>query len=128
METKTLIDLGIPTFHLEKLHWRRAYNDEVKSGELIGKQFKTRKGKTFICKNITLEYIYFGSIEMQRKYALFLLPTLVQLTTQEQIEELKIKYPNSKLHIPKVGCQLHGDITATLTLENGTMYEIPWNY
>ena len=125
---KGLPELGVPTFHPEELHWRRSYLNEVKSGELIGKIFKTKKGKTFICENIDKEYIYFHKIKMKRKYAYFLLPTLKQLTTEEQKNKLNELYPNSKLEIPNHGCQLHGDITAKLTLENGDVINIPWNY
>lgn len=124
---KSLRELGVPTFHPEELHWRRSYLEEVKSGELIGKEFKTTKGKKFICEKIDKEYVYFHKIKMQRKYALFLLPTLKQLTTKEQIDYLKRLYPDSKLDIGK-GCQLHGDVDATLTLENGEVIIIPWNY
>lgn len=125
---KTLQELGVPTFHPEKLHWRRSYLSEVESGELIGKTFKTTKGKMFICKKIDKEHVYFYNIKMDRKYALFELPTIKQLTSEEQKEKLKELYPGSKLHVPSHGCQLHGDIDATLTLSNGDEINIPWNY
>ena len=124
---KSLDDLGVPTFHPEKLHWRRSYLNEIKTGELVGKLFKTTKGKLFICEKIDKKYIYFFNIKMERKYGLFLLPTRRQLTTSEQIKFLENKYPGSNLKIGK-GCQLHGDVDAELTLKDGTVYTIPWNY
>ena len=125
---KSLRELGVPTFHPPILHWRRSYLSEVKSGELIGKEFKTKKGKKFICEKITKDNIYFHNIEMNRKYAYFYLPTVKQLTVSEKINKLKELYPNSRLYVPRTGCQLHGDIDATLTLEDGIVYTIPWNY
>jgi len=127
VETKTLQELGISTFKPEEYHWRRSHLDEVKSGELIGKKFRTTKNKEFVCKNIDKEYIYFFNIKMERKYALFYLPTIRQYTTKEQIQLIAQKYPGSQLHIGK-GCQLHGNIDAILTLKDGTKYKIPWNY
>lgn len=127
MITVTLEKLGIPTFKPEELHWRRSYLSEVKSGKLVGRRFKTTKGKEFICLSIDEEYIYFLNIRMERRFALFYLPTIKPYTTKEQIELISNKYPNSDLYIGK-GCQLHGNIDATLTLENGTIYKIPWNY
>lgn len=112
---KSLQELGIPTFHPESLHWRRSYLAEVKSGELVGKEFKTTKGKVFTCKAIDKEHIYFHNIKMDRKYALFLLPTIKQLTTKEQIEFIKNKYPESKFYLSK-GCQLHGVVWFILYL------------
>ena len=123
----TLEKLGVPVFHKEALHWRRSNLAEVKSGELIGKKFKTKKGKEFTCKRINKEYVYFYNIEMDRKHALFLLPTVRQLTTMQQIQWIKDNYPGSHLHVGQ-GCQLHGDVDATLTLKDGTIYNIPWNY
>ena len=64
MKTVSLQELGIPTFKPEEYHWRRSYLNEVKSGELIGKKFKTTRGKEFICKNIDKEYVYFFNIKM----------------------------------------------------------------
>ena len=125
---KTLKELGIPTFHPTSLDWRKSTLSEVKSGELVGLKFKTTNGKEFVCEKIDKGYVYFHNIKMNRKYALFLLLTSKQLTTQEQKDFIANKYPNSKLHIPKHGCQLHGDKDATLTLEDGTVYTIPWNY
>ena len=54
-------------------------------------------------------------------------PVYKQKTTQELLNEIKSRYPDAKLHVPKVGCQLHGDIDATLTIK-GVNYIIPWNY
>ena len=124
---KTLQELGVPTWHPEVLAWRRSYLSEVKSGELVGKQFKTTKGKLFICEKIDKRNVYFHGIEMNRKYALFKLPTLKQLNSSQQIEAIKQRYPGSEIVVGK-GCQLHGDIDATLTLIDGTVYTIPWNY
>ena len=127
MNRKSLRELNVPTFHPKALHWRKSTLVEVKSSELIGKQFKTTKGKIFTCKNIDKNYVYFHNIRMERRYALFYLPTEKQLTEQEQIDFLKKLYPESKLIIGK-GCQLHGDIDAELTLKDGTIYTINWNY
>ena len=124
----TLQELGVPTWHPEALAWRKSNLSEVKSGELVGKQFKTTKWKYFICKKITKEHVYFYNIKMDRKYALFLLPTTKQLSIKEQKQWIKDNYPESQLYVPKTGCQLHGDIDATLTLSDGTVYSIPWNY
>lgn len=124
----TLQELGVPIFHPEKLCWRRSYLNEVESGELVGKQFKTPRGKYFNCKKITKKYVYFYDIEMDRKHALFYLPTLKQLNVQEQRQWIKDNYPGSQLHVPTTGCQMHGNIDATLTLSDGTVYTIPWNY
>ena len=124
----TLKKLGCPTFHPEELNWRRSHFSEVESGELIGKQFKTNRGKFFTCKKITKEHVYFYNIKMDRKYALFLLPTAKQLSVKEQKQWIKNNYPGSNLYVPRTGCQLHGDIDATLTLLDGTVYSIPWNY
>lgn len=123
----SLKELGVPTWHPEALHWRRSYLEEVESGELIGKEFKTSKGKRFICKNITKNHVYFHNIKMQRKYALFLLPTKKQFSSGDRMKWIKDNYPGSTLHIGN-GCQLHGDIDATLRLADGTAYSIPWNY
>ena len=125
---KTLQELGVPTWHPEVLAWRRSNLSEVKSGGLIGKEFKTTRGKKFICEKIDKRNIYFHGIEMNRKYALFKLPTLKQLNSAQQIEFIKQRYPGSRLYIPKTGCQMHGDIDATLRLVDGTVYTIPWNY
>ncbi len=129
METiyKTLDELGVPTFHPISLDWRRSYLEEVKNKSLIGKEFKTRKGKFFKCENIDKDYVYFYNIKMERKYAFFYLPTQKQLTTQEIKDMLLKLYPNSTLLIGK-GCQLHGDVDATLILEDGSEILIPWNY
>ena len=124
---KTLKELGVPTWHPEALALRRSYLSEVKSGELVGKKFKTTKGKIFTCEKIDKRNVYFNGIEMNRKYALFKLPTLKQLSTPEIIEAIKQRYPGSEIVIGK-GCQLHGDRDATLTLVDGTVYTIPWNY
>ena len=124
---KTLQELGVPTWHPEVLAWRRSYLSEVKSGELIGKEFKTTRGKIFTCEKIDKRNVYFNGIEMNRKYALFKLPTLKQLNSSQQIEFIKQRYLGSEIVIGK-GCQLHGDREATLTLVDGTVYTIPWNY
>lgn len=124
---KSLDGLGVPRFHPEELHWRRSYLNEVESGELIGRQFKTSKGKLFTCKKLTKDHVYFWSIKMDRNYAYFYLPTIKQLTELEQIKFLKNKYPGSNLTIGK-GCQLHGDVDATLELKDGSVWIIPWNY
>lgn len=125
---KTLQELGVPTWHPEVLAWRRSYLSEVKSGELVGKEFKTTRGKKFICEKVDKRNVYFNGIEMNRKYALFKLPTLKQLNFLQQLEAIKQRYPGSILCVPKTGCQMHGDIDATLTLVDGTVYTIPWNY
>ena len=125
---KTLKELGVATWHPEKLALRRSNLSEVKSGELVGKRFMTTKGKIFTCEKIDKRNVYFNGIEMNRKYALFKLPTLKQLSTSELIEAIKQRYPGSRLYIPKTGCQMHGDIDATLRLVDGTVYTIPWNY
>jgi len=127
MKTKTLQELGVPTFHPEELNWRRSYLAEVESKELIGRKFKTKRNKVFVCKKITKEFVYFHNIEMERKHAYFLLPVSKQLTSKEQIEFIKNKYKGSTFIIGK-GCQLHGDINGILTLKDGTQYRIPWNY
>lgn len=124
---KTLKELGIPTWHPEVLALRRSNLSEVKSGELVGKHFKTPKGRIFTCQKIDKSNVYFHGIKINRKYALFKLPTLKQLSTSELIEAIKQRYPGSEIVIGK-GCQLHGDREATLTLVDGTVYTIPWNY
>lgn len=101
---KTLDELGVTSFHPISLDWRRSYLEEVKNSSLIGKEFKTRKGKKFICKNIDKEYVYFNNLKMDRKYAFFYLPTRKQLTTQEKKNMILQLYPNSTLLIGK-GCQ-----------------------
>lgn len=125
-EYKTLSELGVPHWHDETLEWRRSWLSEVKSGELIGKKFRTTRGKEFICEGATKEHILFHNIKMSRKYAKFLLPTRRQYTDKEQKQWIKENYPGSVLVLTR-GCQLHGDIDATLTLD-GTVYTIPWNY
>ncbi len=65
---------------------------------------------------------------MDRKHALLFLPATFNLYKEEQKQWIKDNYRGSKLFIPKTGCQMHGDIDATLTLVDGTVYTIPWNY
>ncbi len=125
---KTLQELGVPTWHPKALAWRKSRLHEIRSGELIGKKFRTKKGKEFVCKNIDQQYVYFYDIKMDRKHALFFLPTTYNLTKEEQVNWIEKNYPGSTLYIPKTGCQMHGDIDATLTLVDGTVYTIPWNY
>lgn len=55
------------------------------------------------------------------------IPKYKKKTASEILDEIQVNYPNAKLYIPKVGCQLHGDIDAELTIDNQTYY-IPWNY
>jgi hypothetical protein len=55
------------------------------------------------------------------------IPVYKQLTTEELMQQVRKLYPDATIYIPKAGCQLHGDIDATLTI-NGIKHIIPWNY
>jgi len=123
----TLNRLGVPTHHPEALQWRRSYIAEVDSGELIGKVFRTSSGKQFYCKNLTRTFIMFYNITMERKKAKFLLPYCKQYTSKEQIKWLENNLDMKSFKLSR-GCQLHGDVDATIILKDGTHYEVPWNY
>ena len=137
---KTITELGIDFFHKTTLEWQHPCKNDLKSGELLGKSFriggeiKTAKTSLHSClgsdwvsnkKPAIVRYRY-GEIEASTTF--FKLPANVKKRTNEIKEEILILYKNSKLYIPKKGCQMHGDITAELTLECGNVFFIPWNY
>ena len=55
------------------------------------------------------------------------IPQYKAKTRSEILKEIQVNYPNASLSIPKVGCQLHGDIDAVLRIDDEE-YWIPWNY
>lgn len=140
METKTIQELGIDLWHPESIEWRHPWKEDFKSGVLkgkpfrIGRQRKTMRDHRHICidadwvsnkKPAIITYKY-GTIEAKATF--FQLPTRIQKTKDEIKSEIRSKYPKCELNVPKQGCQLHGDIDATLILKNGDKYTIPWNY
>jgi hypothetical protein len=133
-------ELGIKSFHDEVIDWVHPSRCHLKSGELVGKKFRIgrhlNRAKTYLhtCEDVNWisnkkgGYIIYKYGEIEPKAVFFQLPTQKQKTTGEIKKEILEKYPNSKLHVPKVGCSLHGDIDATLKLENGEVITIAWNY
>ena len=132
--------MGISSFHDEVIDWIHPSSSHLKSGELIGKKFRIgrylNRAKTYLhtCSDVNWisnsrgGFIVYRYGEIEPKAVFFKLPTHKQKTTEEIKAEILLKYPNSKLYVPNVGCQLHGDITATLTLSNGDEISIAWNY
>ena len=55
------------------------------------------------------------------------IPIYRRKTKEELLKEIKVHYPDAVLNVPKTGCQLHGDVDATLTVK-GKNYTIAWNY
>ena len=121
-------DLKIPRYHPSELRWRTPTIQEMKSGELNGKRFRTSRGKTFRCKQTTATHVCFYNIELERRFARFYLPTKVGYSTADEIKWLKENYDLEHLHVPKTGCQLHGDIWATIKFKGDDKeYGFLWN-
>ncbi len=135
-----LQEVGIDHFHDETIDWAHPSKEQLKSSKLVGKQFRIgirlNTAKTYLHTCIDAKWISnkkggcitykYGEIES--KAVFFRLPVRKQKTEDEIIKEILKKYPNSKLYVPKTGCSLHGDIDATLTLNNGEKINIAWNY
>jgi hypothetical protein len=68
----------------------------------------------------------YGEIEAAATF-FWLYPVYVQKTERDLKEEILSKFPGSSFHLTQ-GCQLHGDIDGILTLPNGDVITIPWNY
>jgi hypothetical protein len=139
MEYKTLNNLGIKSFY-DVVDWRHPRKEDFKSNVLKGKTFrigrKLSKATTYLYTCLESDWvsnkkpavITYKNGNIDASTTFFKLKTKKQKSKLQIKQEILNKYPNSKLDIPKTGCQLHGDIDATLTLSNGKQFTIPWNY
>lgn len=137
MNTYTTFDkLGAPIFHPIKLDWRRPNKEEIKSGEMTGKQFRYKYAKqhVFIChkldwvslKKSAIVYYKLGITYVDKTE--FLLPTQKALNNKERLDWVMNNLEIESYYLPKSGCSLHGDIDLILYMKDGKELFIPWNY
>ena len=130
----TLYDFGIKSLSKEiDKRGGKIPQFMLKQNGYAGKQLYY-KNQLFTCIESTTNTVVINynneKIRVNRKEILApknTIPVYKRKTEKELLEEIKLKYPNATLSIPKTGCQLHGDIDATLTIKDKS-YTIPWNY
>lgn len=129
-----LRDFGVETHHkIIRYRGGKVPHLSLRNNFYAGKQFWYKK-KLYTCIESTTNTVTAeidGKItKVHRKEILApkdTIPVYKQLTTTELLGQIKKQHPDAELHVPRVGCQLHGDIDATLTI-NGKTHNIPWNY
>lgn len=130
-------DFGINYFkEIYPEQWRssnKAYNiPQLTNNGWKGLDIKYQ-GIIYKCVNSSRKYVTLlinnEEVKLSYKPDTFYLYSIgfKQKTDSEIKKELLDLFPSSTLIIGK-GCQLHGDVDATLTKSNGEVITIAWNY